>query len=202
MNSFYEAFPTSIDVLGVEYPIATDFREWIKFMDMAEDEEFPLEIKLQCMMQYFTEGIPRDLQAAVQALREFLLAAELFDSIKQTSISNEGADSAQEHDVEPSNHVRAYDYTIDQGYVIQAFLEVYHIDLLEIDYMHWWKFRLLFEHLPEETAMKKLIYYRTVNLNSISDANERKRIKKIRSQVAIKKKKRKVTDYQIGDAFW
>lgn len=202
MNSFYEAFPTSIDVLGVEYPIATDFREWIKFMDMAEDEELPLEIKLQCMMQYFTEGIPRDLQAAVQALREFLLANELFDSIKQTFIPNEGADSSQEHDAEPSNHVRAYDYTIDQGYVIQAFLEVYHIDLLEIDYMHWWKFRLLFEHLPEETAMKKLIYYRTVNLNSIPDANERKRIKKIRSQVAIKKKKRKVTDYQIGDAFW
>lgn len=202
MNSLYEAFPTSVDVLGVEYPIITDFREWIKFMDMAEDDEIPIEIKLQCMLQYFTEEIPRDLQAAVQALREFLLADELFDSIKQISLPQEGVDSSQEHDAEALNHVRAYDYTIDQGYVIQAFLEVYHIDLLEIDYMHWWKFRLLFEHLPEETAMKKLIYYRTVNLNSISDANERKRIKKIRKQVAIKKKKRKVTDYQIGDAFW
>lgn len=202
MNSLYEAFPTSVDVLGVEYPIITDFREWIKFMDMAEDDEIPIEIKLQCMLQYFTEEIPRNLQAAVQALREFLLADELFDSIKQISLPQEGTDSSQEHDAEASNHARAYDYTIDQGYVIQAFLEVYHIDLLEIDYMHWWKFRLLFEHLPEETAMKKLIYYRTVNLNSISDAAERKRIKKIRKQVAIKKKKRKVTDYQIGDAFW
>ena len=202
MNSLYEAFPTSVDVLGVEYPIVTDFREWIKFMDMAEDDEIPIEIKLQCMLQYFTEEIPRNLQAAVQALREFLLADELFDSIKQISLPQEGTDSSQEHDVETLNHARAYDYTIDQGYVIQAFLEVYHIDLLEIDYMHWWKFRLLFEHLPEETAMKKLIYYRTVNLNSISDAAERKRIKKIRKEVAIKKKKKKVTDYQIGDAFW
>ena len=202
MNSLYEAFPTSVDVVGVDYPIITDFREWIKFMDMAEDDEIPLEIKLQCMLQYFTDEKPRDLQAAVQALRRFLLADELFDSIKQTSLTQGGADSSQENDAEPANHVRAYDYTIDQGYVIQAFLEVYHIDLLEIEYMHWWKFRLLFEHLPEESAMKKLIYYRTVNLNSISDVNERKRIKKIRKQVAIKKKKRKITDYQIGDAFW
>lgn len=202
MNSLYEAFPTSVDVLGVDYPIITDFREWIKFIDMAEDDEMPLEIKLQYMMQYFTEEIPRDLQAAIQALRNFLLANELFDSIKQTSLTQEGADSSKENDAESTNHVRAYDYTIDQGYIIQAFLEIYHIDLLEIEYMHWWKFRLLFEHLPEEAAMKKLIYYRTVNLNSISDANERKRIKKIRKQVAIMKKKRKVTDYQIGDAFW
>ena len=202
MNSLYEAFPTSIDVLGIEYPIVTDFREWIKFMEMAEDEEIPLEIKLQCMLQYFIGEVPRDMQAAVHALREFLLANELFDSIRQRLIPQEGADSPQEDDTATSNHNRAYDYSIDQGFVIQAFLETYHIDLLEIEYMHWWKFRLLFEHLPEESAIKKLIYYRTVNLNSISDANERKRIKKIRKQVAIKKKKRKVTDYQIGDAFW
>lgn len=100
MNSLYEAFPTSIDVLGINYPIITDFREWIKFMDMAEDDEIPLEIKLQCMLQYFTDETPRDLQAAVQALRSFLLADELFDSIKQTSLTNEGADSSQENDTE------------------------------------------------------------------------------------------------------
>ena len=44
--------------------------------------------------------------------------------------------------------------------------------------------------------------YRSIDLRTIKDKDERKRIKKIQDIVALKKKnRRKITDYEIGDMF-
>lgn len=46
------------------------------------------------------------------------------------------------------------------------------------------------------------IMYRSIDLRTIKDKDERKRIKKIQEIVALKKKnQRKMTDYEIGDMF-
>ena len=38
-----------------------------------------------------------------------------------------------------------YSYEFDADYIYSAFLQQYKIDLNSIKYMHWWKFKDLFE---------------------------------------------------------
>lgn len=43
--------------------------------------------------------------------------------------------------------------------------------------------------------------YRSIDLRTVKDKDERKRIKRIQDAIALKKRKRKMTDYEIGDMF-
>lgn len=94
-----------------------------------------------------------------------------------------------------------YSFEQDADCIYSAFREVYGINLQTVPYMHWWEFQTLFIGLPDNTEIKQRILYRNTDLNAIPDKNERKRIKKIQDAVALKKKRRKMTDYEIGDMF-
>ncbi|MDE6730404.1 MAG: bacteriophage Gp15 family protein [Oscillospiraceae bacterium] len=48
-----------------------------------------------------------------------------------------------------------------------------------VNEMHWHVFLNLFNTLPEDVPIKQRMFYRSVNLSSIKDKNERKRIRKI-----------------------
>lgn len=94
------------------------------------------------------------------------------------------------------------DFEQDAECIYSAFREVYGINLQTIPYMHWWEFQTLFAGLPEKTEIKQRIMYRSIDLRTIKDKDERKRIKKIQEIVALKKKnRRKMTDYEIGEMF-
>jgi len=61
-------------------------------------------------------------------------------------------------------------------------MQQYNIDLQEIKYMHWWKFKALFNGLAENTEIVKIMGYRAVNLSKIKDKEQKnfyKRMKKI-----------------------
>ena len=38
MNVFYEGLPEVLVIDGKEYPIITDFREWLRFSDMLKSD--------------------------------------------------------------------------------------------------------------------------------------------------------------------
>ena len=70
-------------------------------------------------------------------------------------------------------------------YVLGAFRQVYNIDLINIEYMHWWEFSALFEALPEDVLLKKRMTYRQINPSEIKDKERRKQILKIKRAVAF-----------------
>lgn len=45
MNLFYEEYPKTLEICGEPIPIVTDFREYIKLLDMIKDEEVSDEEK-------------------------------------------------------------------------------------------------------------------------------------------------------------
>jgi hypothetical protein len=92
-----------------------------------------------------------------------------------------------------------FSFRADYPYIMAGFLRDYGIDLSEIEYLHWWKFRMLFEGLSEDTEIKQRIMYRGINLEEIKDKDEKKRIRKI--QNAIRLPEEILTDYDIGNAF-
>lgn len=185
MNLFYEEYPDTILVNDVEIPVITDFREYIKLMDMLNDSKLLSHEKAYFLLQYFKE-IPKDFSAAIDALIGFVLMDEL-----QT------AESTNNQNETPKKEVYSFEY--DYPFIFSAFLSEYGINIRTIPYMHWWEFRLLFDGLPEKTEIKQRIMYRSIDLNEIKDKDERKRIQKI--QNAIRLPNIRVSDYDIGNAF-
>ena len=92
-----------------------------------------------------------------------------------------------------------YSFKLDYPYILSAFLHDYNIDLTSVKYMHWWKFRALFSGLSDNTEVMQRIKYRSIDVSTIRDKEERNRIKKI--QRAIMLPERELTDFEIGDVF-
>ena len=188
MNLFYEEYPTSITVQDKEIPIVTDFREYVKLMDMLRDDTLSNMEKVYFLNQYFL-GCPDDFYEAVEKLTDFITMKLQNDSVYE--------DEQKENVAENRKEVYSFEY--DYPFIFSAFLSEYGINIRTIKYMHWWDFKLLFDGLSEKTEIKQRIMYRSIDLSTIKDKNERDRIQKI--QNAIRLPQSKVTDYDIGDAF-
>ena len=197
MNVLFESFPKTVEVSGKEYRIVTDFREWIKFMELLRSiEQFTPRI-LNMILEWYVDDRPEDVVASVTALQKFLCAEEINQEGKERSAE----DWEDGTEAEAGSPAEAFSFRQDAICIYSAFMEVYGIDIETIPYMHWWKFLVLFWGLPADTEIKERIHYRTVDLSTVKNKEERERIKKIRKKIAIKDPRRKLNDYQIGDVF-
>lgn len=191
MNLFYEPYPVTVTVSGKVIPIVTDFREYIKMLDMLKDSSLTEMEKALCLREYFITEIP-DLDEAFKQLSNF--------------VSMEGIGAAGENAVERENgqeHVsggkKLFSFSIDYPYIISGFLRDYGIDLTSVKYLHWWKFRMLFDGLSEDTEIKQRIMYRSIELSTIKDKEERRRIQRIQRDIQLPQEA--LSDYDIGDVF-
>ncbi len=190
MNVLYEPFPDSVEVKGQSCRIVTDFREWIRLLELVKDESVKPGQKAGLLMQWYLDEPPGKTEA-ISALVSFLRADGLYP-YKKSHMELQGEEKAQE----PS-----FSYTEDAHCIFCAFMECYRIDLERISYMHWWKFRMLFEGLNEETEIKQRIRYRQMDISTIKDKEERKRVKKIKRAIALREGRHLIDDYEIGDVF-
>lgn len=194
MNILYQNFPETVEIDGKQYKVVTDFREWIKLHELLSEVEVFTPGILAMILEWYIEEIPEDICAAILALERFLAAEGLWDNESDMEDEYKGDGDR------PGKPV--FSFSQDAVFVYSAFREVYGIDLEEIKYMHWWKFKSLFDGLPADTEIKERIYYRGIDPKTVKDKEERKRIQRIQKRIAIKeKKRRKLSDYEIGDCF-
>ena len=170
INILFEKLPDTVEISGKFYKIATDFRDWIAFFDMMADENFDKKQKMLTALQWFIEEIPENIASAYHALTEFASCS------KTKKISGKS-------DKNLSTPTLSWLY--DSAYVLGAFRQVYGIDLIRTEYMHWWEFSALFEALPEDTPIKKRITYRQIKISDIKDKERRKQIVAIKKAVAF-----------------
>ncbi len=78
MNILYEQFPEEIKVNGEYYPIVTDFREWIRFTELVEDDSVPWRMKCGLLLQWYLDKVPEDIEAAIYALGDFLMCKRMY----------------------------------------------------------------------------------------------------------------------------
>ena len=50
--------------------------------------------------------------------------------------------------------------------IYAAFMTQYSIDLQDIEYMHWWKFRAMFNSLTNQNEFVKIMEYRSIEIKS------------------------------------
>ena len=55
MNILIDKFPDTVCVNGKDYEVETDFREWIRFTKLVEDEDVPWQIKCRLLLQWYTD---------------------------------------------------------------------------------------------------------------------------------------------------
>lgn len=154
MNFLTERLPDSINVQGVEYPIQTDFRTILRYsaqMDtIAEDN---LAEIISCMKIVIYRDFPDDIFSAISALNWFIKCGK---EEKRNRPSNKllGVNSNQ-----------PFGFSVDGELIWSAFRrnDVYGIDLLEIPYLHWWKFIAMLDDLPEDTRLHRIMDYRTID---------------------------------------
>lgn len=189
MNPIYEQFPDTVLVDGTEYRIVTDFRDWIKLCDLIETDEVPETEKPRLMLEWYEDDIPDDIEKAVTALGEFLAAYKLYEGTTKQKTSGKSK--------------RAFSFSQDAGDIFSAFFVYYNMDLSKVKYMHWWKFRTLFDSLPSDSEIKQKMYYRTLDPGTIKNKDERKRVIEIQQRIKLKELNRHeyVDDYEIGDVF-
>lgn len=175
INALYEPFPEEIEVDGIAYPIITDFREWFRFADMLADEELAKEEKLYLMTQWLPEAPEEITSELVNAVFGFYRA----NALKPDSLETD------EEETEQPKRPPVFDWKYDAAFIIGDFRRYYGIDLLSIEYMHWWEFRCLFDALPDDSQCRKRIDIRSTDLSQIKNEAERKRIARIQQRIAL-----------------
>lgn len=189
MNLMYEELPMSIFLEGEEIPIVTDFREYVKLIDILEDTDLSPYEKRFFVSQFFIKGPPDNFEGAIDALAEFATMKVLNNSQHEYDEGN--------GDIRVKKEL--YSFKVDYPFIFSAFLHDYGINIRTVKYMHWWEFRMLFDGLSEDTEIKQRIMYRNIDLSKIKDREERKRIERI--QRSIKLPDDTLSDYDIGEAF-
>lgn len=184
----YEELPTAVSVDGEGYYVITDFREWIRFIDLAGSEDIDANIKVQLALEWFVNDIPCDAAKAIDALALFLQCKYPEDDT--------GTKTAQKAEIS----VPVFSYSHDAEAIYSDFLRFYGIDLFEVKELHWWKFKALLNNLPEDSRFMWLVRHRSINLAEIEDKKERDRIAKIKNSIALPTTAMK--DEDIGNAFW
>lgn len=201
MNPFYDALPEAVEIDGVLYPIATDFRDIVQLMDMLQlpEAEMPDEIKKEAAMQYFTARRPPSRTAALDALWRFITMREVSLSEEKRRLRAEAiGDVEPEEDAASGPAVLSYRW--DAGYIYAAFLAIYRIDIFRVEYLHWWLFRWLLESLPGDTEIKQRMAYRGTDESKIKDKAERRRVQRIKHEISLPQ--RELSDEDIGDALF
>lgn len=198
MNLFYEDYPYFIRVDGEVVPIRTDFRDYIKLMDVFRSKDVSDLEKAEFICSFFLKA-PSDLDKAIGELMGFINMDALGYPVSGEDGEVETGMEDEEADLEDEPVKMVYSFEYDYAYILAGFRQCYQIDLKAVEYMHWWEFRCLFQGLPADTEIKRRIRYRGMDLSKIKDKEERKRIRRIQNEIRLPDEE--MSDYEIGNAF-
>lgn len=169
MNLLTEIAPRSVMIEGREYEIDTDFRNCIRFEQLMFDPDVQDDMRGVLALNLFYPGIPQNVQAAFEHILRLYSAGQ-----------------RQEQRIASSNsqQKRIYSFEHDSEYIFAAFMADYRIDLNDIEFLHWWKFRALFTGLKPDNLICKIMDYRAADLSKLK-GEERKFYQKMQKQYAL-----------------
>lgn len=182
-NYLIKGYPKEIEIDGTNFSIDTDFRTWIGINEAMLDISLDPNVRAYLIMSVFKKSIPRLETTSLKKVANFLKGPNQEDS--------------KESAHRKSRYI--FSFTYDADYIIGAFQECYGIDLINIDYLHWWHFLALLNALNIQCALKQRMYYRSIRLADIKDKKERNRIRKIQNAIALPSIE--LSDEAIANAF-
>lgn len=176
MNILTDPAPKTVTIGGAEVPINWDFRASIRFETLMEDPSLSeLDKTIKALSLYYGaeelgDGFtpPMPLEEAVEKMLWFYRAGK----------KENGSVSA-------GKGAQIYSYTFDDEYIFAAFLEQYGVDLQDIPYLHWWKFKAMFLGLKSDSRIVEIMGYRSIDITSKMNNEQKQFYRKMKKQFAI-----------------
>lgn len=154
MNILLDLLPESVIVDDQEYPVLTNFRDWILFDLLIKSDKLKEEEKPSQMLAWYA-GEPPPHERAIPPLLVFY------------SCGKEPESEKPEERVLKSSPI-VMDFDADAGRILSAFRETYSINLLDVEYMHWWEFKALLDGVGKDTELMRVIGYRAADTSGLS----------------------------------
>lgn len=174
-NILLDDLPETALVEGKSFFIDSDFRTCI-ILEKILSSDMPAKEKVEeAVSLFFTDEMPRNLEEAIEAILYLYRCGE---EPKQAPQRKKNGNV----ELKPK---MIYNYEYDAPYIFGAFMSQYHIDLNEIEYLHWWKFQALFRSLEDHNKIVEIMGYRAVDLGKIENKKERERIARMKSIYAL-----------------
>lgn len=165
--------PDSLVISGIEYPIKTDFRLWIRLPELDDLRALFIDREPSFYGYFSKESIAE-------------IVGFYTGGIGQKKAAEDGAEP---HDAGPA----VVNFREDEAIIYASFLQAYGIDLYEVGYLHWWKFKALVAGIPESTTLGQIMQLRSYD-------GDDKEMKKLRDKVALKRPL-SAEEAQAGDLF-
>lgn len=155
--------PETFLIDGKEYEISSDFRDIVELEEILSSEELTDEEKAVEALTFFYGSIPDDVDTAVEKLCWFIQCGRKESPRRRRTEATE----------DDFNVDAVYSFIHDAGLIYAAFLAQYGIDLCDVEYLHWWKFKALFEGLEDNRLMKEVMRCRAVKIDPNMPQNQK-----------------------------
>lgn len=153
MNIIVDLLPEYVEIDGDRCQIRTDFRISILFELMMQDDELSDGEKVRQALNLYYPVIPQNHREAAEKLIWFYRCGKELDDYSYGSGASETGKPV-------------YSFEYDADYIYSAFRGQYGIDLQDIRYMHWWKFRAMFKALKDDNEFVKIMGYRSMKITN------------------------------------
>lgn len=187
MNILIDLVPTTVNIDNKEYEINSDFRTSILFELLMQDGTIEEDDKILMALQLYYPDIPENIKKAIEQMLWFYRCGKDVSSSKGNGKSK--------------GVTQIYSFEYDDDYIYSAFLDQYNIDLQDIEYLHWWKFKAMFKSLKDDNMIVKIMVYRSIDLSKVNDKEQRayyKRMQKLYEIPICKDEKDKLDDITIA----
>lgn len=171
MNLLIDLVPKTITIDNKEYEINSDFRTSILFELLMQDKSIKDNDKIYLALELYYPNIPDDINSAIEKMLWFYICGKDLITSKRKG--------------KGKSDIKIYSFEYDDDYIYAAFMDQYGIDLQDIKYLHWWKFKAMFKSLKEDTEIVKIMRYRSMDLSKIKDKNEKAYYKKMQGLYKI-----------------
>lgn len=165
-------YPDQAEVNGKRYEIRTNFRNSILFELMMQDSSLSSTEKVRKGLDLYYPVVPYDMSAAVDAALWFYRCGKEENTVQKRMAARRGKNPV-------------YSFEHDAGLIYAAFLLAYNIDLQDIQYMHWWRFRFLFNSLPKDCEFVRAMEYRSIDINDKMPKEQKDFYKKMKRLYAL-----------------
>lgn len=170
----------------------TNFRTCILFELLMLDNKIENAQKIPLILNLFYSNIEQiaDIEKAIDDILWFYRCGKE-EKASENNNKNE------------RKNKQIYSYEFDDELIYSAFKDQYDVDLQDIKYLHWWKFKAMFEGLKDDNQIVKIMGYRAMDISKIKDKDEKKHYKRLQQLYALpdmRTVEQKEADF--GRAFW
>lgn len=165
MNLLIDLIPTTVEIEGIDYKINSNFRTSILFELLMQDDEVNQEDKIVQALELYYQKCPENIEKAIDKILWFYKCG------KETEVKCKNKGNGKSDNI--------YSFNYDDDYIYAAFVDQYGIDLQDIEYLHWWKFKAMFKSLKEDNEIVKIMGYRSLDLSKV-DKSQREHYRQLK----------------------